>query len=142
MSSVEETLGERETRYGRFSDGAYIWQQLQAVMQSTPGWAKMAPDQQYAATMLQMKLARALNGDPYDTDNWHDIQGYAKLVEDRILKRGIYAEPEQRVDDVQSAKHYPTCLECGGSIAGIPYHINGQPHHKLCAVLPDTRNPR
>jgi hypothetical protein len=55
--------------------------------------------------MILMKLARALNGDPNDTDNWHDIQGYAKLVEDRILGRGVYApaSPAPSVGDVPAS---------------------------------------
>ena len=32
------------------------------------------------------KIGRILSGDPNYADNWHDIQGYAKLVEDRLPK--------------------------------------------------------
>ena len=31
--------------------------------------------------MIQHKIARVLNGDPNYPDNWHDIAGYARLVE-------------------------------------------------------------
>ena len=37
-----------------------------------------------AVDMILHKLARVLNGDPNYADNWHDIQCYAKLVEQRI----------------------------------------------------------
>jgi hypothetical protein len=36
--------------------------------------------------MIQHKIARILNGDPTYTDNWHDIAGYATLVEQHLLK--------------------------------------------------------
>jgi hypothetical protein len=91
MSDVEETLSNRGTRYGRFLDGARSWRELQDALERQPGWGNLMQDQQYAATMIMMKLARAMNGDPDNTDNWHDIQGYAKLIEDRLLSRGSYA---------------------------------------------------
>ena len=34
--------------------------------------------------MILHKLARILNGDPNYVDSWHDIAGYAILVEDII----------------------------------------------------------
>jgi len=34
--------------------------------------------------MILHKIARIVNGDPDYTDSWHDIAGYAKLVEDRL----------------------------------------------------------
>jgi len=108
MADVEGTLNERQGRYGIFAEGAKIWQRLQGVVEGQPGWDRMEPDQQYAATMILMKLARALNGNPNDTDNWHDIQGYAKLIEDRLLGRGVYAPPvEQAVGDVPAPRWEP-----------------------------------
>ena len=35
---------------------------------------------------ILQKIARILNGDPNYADNWHDIQGYARLVEERLPK--------------------------------------------------------
>ena len=81
--SVESTLDERGARYGDFSDHAVISQRLQEDMRATPGWSQLDPVKCQALTVIADKIARILNGDPEYADNWHDIQGYAKLAEDR-----------------------------------------------------------
>lgn len=97
--SVEETLKERGSRYGDFTDHAKIAQDLQDVMRSayipkyqeTP-WNSLSDIQKQALTVIADKIARILSGDPDYADNWHDIQGYAKLVEDRLQKPVATAE--------------------------------------------------
>lgn len=98
--SVEATLAERGNRYGDFTDHAKIAQDLQDVMRRAvehidagvigvnpvPAWNKLSPVQKQALTVIADKIARILSGDPDYADNWHDIQGYAKLVEDRLPK--------------------------------------------------------
>ena len=82
--SVTDTLAQRGTTYGRFEDHAAISQSLKAVMHKAPGWLELAPDQREALEMVQHKIARILNGNPDYIDSWHDIQGYAALVESRL----------------------------------------------------------
>jgi len=95
--SLEETLKERGNRYGDFEDHAKISQNLQEVMRmSVAGndghgeqkdcWESLSDIQKQALTVIADKIARILSGDPDYADNWHDIQGYAKLVEDRLPK--------------------------------------------------------
>ncbi|QJD55157.1 hypothetical protein Psm1vBMR14_gp05 [Pseudomonas phage MR14] len=86
MSSIESTLQERGDRYGSFEHHAKIAQDLQRVMHAEAGWAKLADDQRQALTVIMDKVARMLNGDPAYRDNWHDIVGYAKLVDDRMAR--------------------------------------------------------
>lgn len=83
--SVESTLSERGNRYGDFSDHAVISQRLQDTMRDAQGWQKLSDDKKQALSVIADKIARILNGDPEYKDNWHDIQGYAKLAEDRCL---------------------------------------------------------
>lgn len=83
LDNVEATLAERGSRYGQFIDHATISQGIQDVMRNAPNWDKLEVDMRQALTTIADKIARILNGDPYYKDNWHDIQGYAKLVEDR-----------------------------------------------------------
>lgn len=83
-SAVERTLAERGERYGDFSVHAAIAQSLQDTMRDTGGWEYLNPAQRQALTVIADKIARILSGDPSYADNWHDIQGYAKLVEDRL----------------------------------------------------------
>lgn len=93
MADVEQTLAERGARYGDFTDHAIVAQRLQDVMRTSAiedgvvainrGWEALSPVQKQALTVIADKIARILSGDPDYTDNWHDIQGYAKLAEDR-----------------------------------------------------------
>ena len=80
--TVNSTLKERGKRYGKFEHHAAISQQLQSVMYTKVGWHNLSDDKKEALIMIQHKVARILNGDPDYKDNWHDIQGYAKLAED------------------------------------------------------------
>jgi hypothetical protein len=87
MSALVTTLAERGTRYGVFADHAAIAQDLQDAMRKPAGWAKLAADQKQALTVIADKIARMLNGDPDYSDNWHDIMGYASLVETRLITK-------------------------------------------------------
>jgi len=80
--TVEDTLTERGNRYGKFADHADICQRIKGAMWRTHGWDKLTNDKKQALETIADKIARILNGDPEYKDNWHDIQGYAKLVED------------------------------------------------------------
>ena len=53
-------------------------------MRNWDGWGAMDYDMREALGMIQHKIARILNGDPTYADSWHDIAGYAKLVDDRL----------------------------------------------------------
>lgn len=96
--SVAATLVQRGSRYGDFSDHAEVCQDLKEVMISAEtkaadgrvifGWSKLSNVQKQALEVIADKIARILTGDPNYDDNWHDIQGYAKLVEDRLPKKG------------------------------------------------------
>lgn len=85
MTDVEQTLAERGARYGDFTDHAELAQSLQDTMRGAPGWQRLTPTKRQALTVIADKIARILTGDPEYTDNWHDIQGYAKLAEDRCV---------------------------------------------------------
>ena len=80
---VSATLQERKARYGDFTDYAHTAQYLQNVMREHKNWQKLDFVKRQALSVIADKIARILNGDPEYKDNWHDIQGYAKLVEDR-----------------------------------------------------------
>lgn len=86
MKSIEETLAERGARYGDFRYHAEAAQRLQNEMRALTGWQRLSDMQKQALIVISDKIARILTGDPDYADNWHDIQGYAKLVEDRLPK--------------------------------------------------------
>jgi len=87
--SVEDTLRQRGERYGDFTDHARICQGLKQIMMydRNSGWDLLADDKKQALEVIVDKIARILSGDPEYKDNWHDIQGYAKLAEDRCKEQ-------------------------------------------------------
>ncbi len=111
--TIDSTLAERGARYGKFEDHAKIAMALKQVMRHAvlpnghivtdsaggtlpiyrPGWDRLANDQAQALDTICDKIARILNGDPNYIDNWHDIQGYAKLVEDRLYAARPQMDP-------------------------------------------------
>lgn len=86
MHSVSNTLDQRGKNYGEFSEGAAIMQSLKDVARDTNGWQRLNNPQREAIDMIFSKLGRILNGDPNHADSWHDIAGYAQLVERELLK--------------------------------------------------------
>ena len=86
MANLEETLQDRGNRYGRFVDHAAITQELKATIRAHAlvAGARIEPDQREALDMICHKIGRIVCGDPNYADSWHDIAGYAKLVEDRL----------------------------------------------------------
>lgn len=84
--SVEDTLAERGSRYGNFPDHARISQAIQKAFRE--GNYDSLPDTiKQGLTTIADKIARILNGDPWYEDNYHDIGGYAKLMEDFVLDK-------------------------------------------------------
>ena len=104
--SIENTLAERGNRYGDFTDHADLAQGIQFRMQrfclkadNADGFIEPWKDrlnnvQRQALTVIADKIARILSGDPNYADNWHDIQGYAKLVEDRLPQPAEAVKPD------------------------------------------------
>lgn len=84
MTTVAATLAERGSRYGEFADHAKVAQGIQDVMRAHPNWDKLDLDMKQALSVIADKIARIINGDPYYLDNWHDLSGYATLIENRL----------------------------------------------------------
>lgn len=92
--SINETLEQRGARYGEFSEVAETTYQLQeALKRSQP--SSMTSSQIIALDMICNKMARIVNGDPNYIDNWHDIAGYATLVEQELNVTGRDKEQSQ-----------------------------------------------
>ena len=81
---VETTLEERGARYGKFSGHAEITQELKEVMRIHTGWRKLSYSKREALEMIAHKIGRILNGDPTYADSWHDIAGYATLIDKQL----------------------------------------------------------
>jgi len=84
VDTIEQTLLDRGKKYGDFRDHAYISQSIKSIMHETDIWHKLSCDKQESLDMIAHKIGRILNGDPEYKDSWHDIVGYAKLVDDTL----------------------------------------------------------
>lgn len=126
QNDINETLKERGNRYGAFDGHAAITQALKyiafgsikvvdlasgsdlVVVQpiscrslSTPN---LTSSQQEALDMIFHKIGRILNGDPNYADSWHDIAGYATLVEQELLAKQDKANlAESHAKDIERA---------------------------------------
>jgi hypothetical protein len=81
---VQGTLDARGKRYGEFQAHASITQQLKFLMHSTDNWEELTPSMKESLEMIAHKIGRILNGDPAYADSWHDIAGYATLVDKEL----------------------------------------------------------
>ncbi len=86
--TVIDTLAERGSRYGEFKDQAVYAQGFAEIAAKSPNWPTMAPDQREGLSIIFNKIGRILNGDPDYSDSWHDIAGYATLVDKRLKAEG------------------------------------------------------
>lgn len=79
--SLEETLKQREDRYGKFSDNAQIAQNLKFIMEHSKNWCEMPAYQREALHQISSKISRILTGNEMTySDSWVDIAGYATRV--------------------------------------------------------------
>lgn len=82
--TVADTLKARGHKYGDYETQAHYSQVLKACFKDGQNWREMSSDKRESLEMIAVKISRILNGDPNHADSWHDIAGYAKLVEDAL----------------------------------------------------------
>jgi hypothetical protein len=85
VTKINETLSTRATTHGDFTDNSYVMQHLKTFLRDHPGWEKLSDPQCEALDMICHKIGRILCGDPHFPDHWHDIAGYATLVENILV---------------------------------------------------------
>ena len=105
MTDIDTTLAERGTRYGEFEDHALVSQNIKSAMQDSKNWAEIDDDVRECLEMIAHKCARVLNGDSRYPDNFTDIAGYARLVEQRLLKTAARHEVEKNLDELEKVKN-------------------------------------
>lgn len=83
---LDKTLDERGSRYGNFLGHAAVTQDLKNIIKFhlNERNKRIANDQQEALDMIFHKIGRIINGDADYADSWHDIAGYASLVDKRL----------------------------------------------------------
>ena len=84
---VEKTLEECGKKYGgSFLEQSSISQNLKSIVRNSPNYKTMRVDQRESLDMICTKISRICYGDPNEVDSWHDIQGYARLIERQITE--------------------------------------------------------
>ena len=86
MKDVVDTLDQRGNRYGEYVNVSETAQMLKNILRTSASWGIMEPYMQESLDLIANKLARIANGDPFYDDSWHDVGGYAKLVEIELAK--------------------------------------------------------
>ena len=83
--NVDETLQQRGERYGNYKeDVSRVSQALKETIRTGAAWKIMDDDMKESLDLICNKISRIVNGDPWYHDSWHDIIGYARLVEERL----------------------------------------------------------
>lgn len=83
-AGIDGTLEDRAERYGSYVDQCSITQDLKTIMHCSNNWSVLASDMKESLDMIASKISRILNGDSLYIDSWHDIAGYARLIEKRL----------------------------------------------------------
>ena len=84
IETVRQTLNQRQEQYGSFEDVAMITEQMVDVMRKGY-YENLAYNQKMALYMICSKMARIVNGNPNHKDSWHDIAGYATLIDNELV---------------------------------------------------------
>ena len=84
QQSTNNTLKQREKRYGSFESQGEISQSMKTIMRATDNWGTLSYSQKESLEMIVHKIGRILNGDPNYADSWHDIAGYATLIDQQL----------------------------------------------------------
>ncbi len=95
--STDQTIADRHGKYGLFFANASATQLLKFALHKGLNWNRLEADQKEALEMIACKIGRILTGDAALIDSWHDIAGYAQLVESRLKTAKVARLPTARV---------------------------------------------
>jgi len=85
MTNIQDTLAQRQVTHGDFRLNALASQQLKEIIKCNT-IKILSRAHREALDLICGKIARIVTGDPNHADSWHDIAGYATLIENIILK--------------------------------------------------------
>ncbi len=91
MTDINDILAEREKTHGSYEDHARTYDALKSALSGNPNLSLVMQD---GLDHIASKLARVSSGDPFETDHWDDIAGYATLVSRSIKREQETAEAE------------------------------------------------
>lgn len=91
--SINDTLAARGACYGTFAGHADVTQKLKWALSFGENFESLEAVHLEALEMIAHKMGRIVNGDPNYADSWHDIAGYATLVEQWLASRTSLEAP-------------------------------------------------
>lgn len=85
MTTAEELNKQRGSVYGPFMSNAIVAQAIKEALRHPCAKTLELPDDvREGLDLIALKMSRIVTGDPEYLDNWDDIQGYARVVSERI----------------------------------------------------------
>ena len=84
MQNLEETLKQRGTVHGKYSENAERTMGMLSALGDK--FTVLPPAAQFGILMILGKIARIVSGDPTFYDHWIDIEGYARITRDTFNK--------------------------------------------------------
>ena len=83
MTDISETLEEREKTHGDYAEVASTAQAIKTYIAEAAA-GRLSATQHEALDMIASKIGRICSGNPNEPDHWRDIEGYARLVRERL----------------------------------------------------------
>lgn len=81
MATINETLKQRGNVHGNYPTSAVFKDRVLSLCTELPNWKKLGAPGRETVRMIVEKLGRIMLGDCEFIDHWHDIAGYATLME-------------------------------------------------------------
>ena len=82
--TVDKILKDREATHGSYHNKAELIQMIKAIMRESDEWWELDYDMQESLDMIVTKIGRIIYGNASEPDHWNDIEGYAKLISNRL----------------------------------------------------------
>lgn len=80
-----DILAARRKTHGEYTHHARVTQGIMRVLMSEPGYAELPDIIRETLHMTAHKMGRVVTGNPFIADHYLDIEGYNRLVRDRIV---------------------------------------------------------
>jgi hypothetical protein len=83
---IQDTIEQRGNKYGKYAFNAELTQELMGLVTNHAELVgnELSKTHLESIHMIFHKISRMVNGDPWYSDNAHDIAGYATLLEEYI----------------------------------------------------------
>lgn len=84
MSDIKQTLEQRNGQHGEFKNNSRVTEEILTSLKTGVSYELLTPEQKTSLFFISHKAARIVCGDPNHKDHWHDIAGYATLIDNSL----------------------------------------------------------